>query len=78
MSADPSRTELTVQDDPRLIAGVTAIVSFAANRCGLSTGAQEVLAAAAAEACRGDFSAGKWQRRKQRDSSLKVIVSDFS
>jgi hypothetical protein len=75
MSADPSRTELTLHDDPRLIAGVAAIVSFAAHRCGLSTGAQAGLAAAAAEACRETFPLVS--NNGSKDSSLKVIVSNF-
>jgi hypothetical protein len=76
MGTDPTRTELTLHDDPRLIAGVVAIVSFAAHRCGLSSGAQEGLAAAAAEACRETFPLVNGNGSK--DSSLKVIVSDFS
>jgi anti-sigma regulatory factor (Ser/Thr protein kinase) len=75
MSADPSRTELTLQDDPRLIAGVVAIVSFAAQRCGLSSGAQAGLAAAAAEVCRETFPLVN--NNGTKDSALKVIVSDF-
>jgi hypothetical protein len=76
MGIDPTRTELTLHDDPRLMAGVVAIVSFAAHRCGLSSGAQEGLAAAAAEACRETFPLLNGNGSK--DSSLKVIVSDFS
>ena len=75
MSTDPSRTELTLHDDSRLMAGVVAIVSFAAHRCGLSSGAQEGLAAAAAEACRETFPLVNSNGSK--DSVLKVIVSDF-
>lgn len=76
MGIDPTRTELTLNDDPRLMAGVVAIVSFAAHRCGLSSGAQEGLAAAAAEACRETFPLVNGNGSK--DSSLKVIVSDFA
>jgi hypothetical protein len=76
MSTDPSKTELTVDDDPRLMAGVVAIVSFAAHRCGLSSGAQEGLAAAAAEACRETFPL--LNNNGTKESALKVIVSDFS
>lgn len=75
MSTDPSRTELTLHDDPRLIAGVAAIVSFAAHRCGLSSGAQAGLAAAAAEACRETFPLVN--NNGSKDAALKVIVSDF-
>ena len=75
MSIDPTRTELTLQDDPRLMAGVVAIVSFAAQRCGLSSGAQAGLAAAAAEACRETFPLVN--NNGSKDAALKVIVSDF-
>jgi hypothetical protein len=71
MSADPSRTELTLQDDPRLIAGVAAIVLFA----GLSTAAQEALAAATADACRETFPLVNTNGNS--DSALRVIISDF-
>jgi anti-sigma regulatory factor (Ser/Thr protein kinase) len=50
-------------------------VSFAAHRCGLSTGAQEGLAAATAEACRETFPLVNTNGSK--DSALKVIVADF-
>lgn len=76
MTTDPSRTELTLHDDPRLIAGVAASVSFAAHRCGFSAGAQEGLAAAAAEACRETFPL--MNNNGSKESALKVIVSDFS
>jgi hypothetical protein len=75
MSTDPSRTELTLQDDPRLIAGVAAIVLFAGQRCGLSTDAQERLAAATADACRETFPLVN--TNGNADCALKVIVSDF-
>jgi hypothetical protein len=75
MSADPSRTELTLQDDPRLIAGVAAIVLFAGQRCGLSTAAQEALAAATADACRETFPLVNTNGNS--DSALRVIISDF-
>jgi hypothetical protein len=75
MSTDPSRTELTLQDDARLIAGVAAIVLFAGQRCGLSADAQEGLAAATADACRETFPLVNTNGNS--DSALKVIVSDF-
>ncbi|MGB8543161.1 MAG: hypothetical protein WCD49_16150 [Candidatus Acidiferrales bacterium] len=75
MSTDPSRTELTLQDDARLIAGVAAIVLFAGQRCGLSSEAQEGLAAAATDACRETFPLVN--TNGNADSALRVIVSDF-
>lgn len=75
MSTDPSRTEFTVQDDPRLIAGVMAVVTFAAQRCGLSSGTQENLAEATADACRETFPLA--HNNGNADAALRVIVSDF-
>jgi hypothetical protein len=75
MSTDPSRTELTLQDDPRLIAGVAAIVLFAGQRCGLSNDAQESLAAATTDACRETFPLVNTNGNS--NSSLRVIISDF-
>jgi hypothetical protein len=75
MSTDPSRTELTLQNDPRLIAGVAAIVLFAGQRCGLSSDAQEGLAAATADACRETFPLVNTNGNS--NSALRVIVSDF-
>jgi hypothetical protein len=75
MSTDPSRTEFTVQDDPRLLAGVLAIVLFAGQRCGLSSEAQDGLAEAAVDACRETFPLAN--NNGNANPALKVIVSDF-
>src|ERR1700690_3179526 len=75
MSTDPSRTEFTVQDDPRLLAGVLAIVLFPGQRCGLSTEAQDDLAEAAVDACRETFLLAN--NNGNSNPTLKVIVSDF-
>ena len=75
MSTDPSRTEFTVQDDPRLLAGALAIVLFAGQRCGLSSEAQDGLAEAAVDACRETFPLAN--NNGNPNPALKVIVSDF-
>src|ERR1700732_4633959 len=75
MSTDPSRTEFTVQDDPRLLAGVMAIVLFAGQRCGLSSESQDGLAEAAVDACRETFPLAN--NNGNANPALKVIVSDF-
>lgn len=66
---------MTLHDDPRLIAGVVAIVSHAAERCGLSSKAQEGLASAAVEACRETFPL--LNSNGVQAAALKVIVADF-
>jgi hypothetical protein len=71
MSTDPSRTEFTVQDDPRLLAGVLAIVLFAGQRCGLSSEAQDGLAEAAVDACRETFPLAN--NNGNANPALKVI-----
>ena len=75
MTTDPARTEITLHDDPRLVAGVVAIVAHAAERCGLSHGAQTGLTAAAVEACRETFPL--LSSNGTQDAALKVIVADF-
>jgi hypothetical protein len=75
MATDPSRTEFTLQDDPRLMAGVTAIVSFAAQRCGLSCDAGEGFAAAVATACQETFPLVN--QNGTQNAALKLVVADF-
>ncbi len=75
MTTDPARTEITIHDDPRLVAGVAAIVSHSAERAGLSAKAQEGLAAAAVQACRETFPL--LARNGSQVAALKVVVADF-
>jgi hypothetical protein len=75
MTIDPFRTELSLHNDPRLMAAVGAIVSHSAQRVGLSSEAQEGLAAAALDACRETFPL--LGNQDGDDSALKVIVEDF-
>ncbi|HTS12775.1 MAG TPA: hypothetical protein VMH00_11710 [Candidatus Limnocylindrales bacterium] len=76
MSADPSRVELLLHDDRRLLAAVGATVTFAGQRVGLSDREQANLAAAASEACAEAFSLA--HHNGHRDSTLRVVVSDFA
>ena len=64
--------EFTVDNDPRLMAGVTTIVSFAAHASGMPPGEQDALAAAVVEACKETFPLLNGNER-----SLKVIVDHF-
>ncbi len=75
MSNDPSRVELVLHHDHRLLAAVGAVVAYAGERAGLSLGAQQALSHAAAEACEEAFSLAG--RNGNPDPVVKVAVSDF-
>jgi anti-sigma regulatory factor (Ser/Thr protein kinase) len=75
MSNDPSRVELVLHHDHRLLAAVGAVVEFAGERAGLSVGAQQALSHATAEACEEAFSLAG--RNGNPDPVVKVAVSDF-
>ena len=75
MTIDPTHTELSLHNDPRLMAAVGAIVSHSAQRAGLTSEAQEGLAAAAMDACRETFPL--LGNQASNNSALKVIVEDF-
>jgi len=75
MTTEPTHTELSLHDDPRLMAAVGAIVSHSAQRIGLSSEAQEGLAAAVMDACRETFPLLGDQ--DGNSSALKIIVEDF-
>lgn len=74
MTNDLARTELTLTNDPRLIAAVGAVVSWAAERAGLSEEAEKDLDYAAAGACHRAFS---FLASKARGNAIKVIVAVF-
>jgi creatinine amidohydrolase/Fe(II)-dependent formamide hydrolase-like protein len=57
------------------MAAVSAIVSHAAERAGLSAGAKEGFAAAAVDACRETFPLVN--SNGGRESGLKMVVADF-
>ena len=75
MHTDPCRVELTLHDDPRLMAAVRAVVSHAAERAGLPSEVQEGFAAAAVDACRETFPLVNGNGG--HDSTLKMVVADF-
>jgi hypothetical protein len=75
MTTDPTHTELSLHNDPRLMPAVGAIVSHSAQRIGLSSEAQEALAAAVMDACRETFPLLGDQ--DGNNSALKIIVEDF-
>lgn len=67
-----TRTELVLNDDPRLVAAVGSVVEHAVNRAGLSAEIQKEVAATAVETCRACFvPAGGGQ------AGLKCVVEDF-
>jgi hypothetical protein len=74
MTNDVTRTELTLTNDPRLIAAVGAVVSWAAARAGLSGEAEKDLDSAADSACHRAFS---FLARKAHENTIKVIVAVF-
>jgi anti-sigma regulatory factor (Ser/Thr protein kinase) len=72
MPIDPSRTEITLDNEPRLLPGVAATVAFAAQRAGFSADEEAALAAAVVEACREVL-----PLQSPEQSSIKLVVSDF-
>jgi hypothetical protein len=77
MSTDPSRTELIVHEDERLLSAIEPIVFQASLRCGLSTEAQQGLAAASIAACKETFPLLK-DSNPRGLPAVKVIVTDFT
>lgn len=75
MTIEPTHTELSLQNDPRLMAAVGAIVSHSAQRIGLPSDGQEGLAAAVMDACRETFPL--LGDHDGTNSALKIIVEDF-
>jgi hypothetical protein len=75
MSNDPSRIELVLHNDDRLLAAVDAVVAHAGERAGLSLGARQELSRAAAETCEEAFSLAG--RNGNPDPVVKLAVSDF-
>jgi len=72
MATDSVRVEFTLDNNPHLLQGVTAIVCHAAQRSGFSLQDQDALAAAAVDACRETF-----PLVNGNDSSLRLVVMDF-
>jgi len=76
MTTDHHHTELTLQEDPRLLAGIGALVTHLSQVAGLSDKAQEGLAAAVVDACRDTFPLVNSDG--SHDGSLRLIVEDFA
>lgn len=67
-----TRTELTVDNDDRLMTGVTTVVAHAAHHAGFPADAQEALAAAVVQACKETY-----PLLNGSESALKLIVEHF-
>jgi hypothetical protein len=75
MIHSPSRIEVSLDDDPRLLAALRTLVLHSARRAGLRPSAQEDFASAALDACRDTFplipaTAGAGGR-------LRVVLQDY-
>jgi len=75
MTTDHIRTELTIHNDARLIAGVSAIVSHLAQVAGLPVESQEGLAAAVVDACHDTFPLVNGE--DEHNGALQMVVEDF-
>jgi hypothetical protein len=75
MHTKGGRTECTLRNDPRLIAGVGAVVSYAASRAGLVEWDQTEFAALTEEACRETLLT--LTRISERDQAVQLAVSDY-
>jgi hypothetical protein len=71
-----ARIECTLNHDPRLLSGVTAVVAHVARRAGLSERVGANISAAAAEACREAFLGLNSQAAPP--SSVKLVAVDFA
>lgn len=67
-----TRTELTVDNDDRLMTGVGTVVAHAAHHAGFPADAQEALAAAVVQACKETY-----PLLNGNESALKLIVEHF-
>lgn len=72
MASEPIRTELILEDEPRLLPSVKAAVIHPAQRLGFAPSEQAELTEAAEEACRGAF-----PLLDSADGGLHVIVEEF-
>lgn len=76
MSIKDGHTECTLRNDPRLIAGVGAIVSHAAVQAGLSEWEKTGFTTAAEEACRETLAA--LNKLSKREVLMQLAVNHFS
>jgi hypothetical protein len=75
MHTKGARTECTLRNDPRLIAGVGAVVSHAAGLAGLVEWDQTEFAAATEEACRETLAT--LNKIGKRDVVMQLAVAQF-
>jgi hypothetical protein len=75
MHTKGARTECTLRNDPRLIAGVGAVVSHAAGLAGLVEWDQTELATATEEACRETLAT--LNKIGKRDVVMQLAVAQF-
>jgi hypothetical protein len=76
MTHNPSRIEVSLNNDPRLLAALGAIVSHSARRAGLAESAQERFTEAALNACRETFPL--LDSGTDRNGMLRVVLQDFN
>jgi hypothetical protein len=76
MTTSPSRIEVSIQDDPRLLAALAAIVSHSAHKAGLSHAAQQDFTQAALDACRDTFLLVN--DGDARSGVLRLLILDFA
>ena len=75
MATRGSRTDCILREDPRLIAGIGAVVSHAAGRAGLVEWDQTKFAQVTEEACRETLAT--LSRISHRESIVQLAVADF-
>jgi anti-sigma regulatory factor (Ser/Thr protein kinase) len=74
MSAEPGKTEFLLEEDPRLLHAIRAIVSFSGERSGLSERVLEGFIAAILNACQETFPLVHDHAGSSR--AIRVIVED--
>jgi hypothetical protein len=75
MSTEPGKTEFLLEEDPRLLHALRAIVSFCGERAGLSPQALQGFIAAILNACQDTFPLVHNHEGDNR--AIRVIVQDF-
>jgi hypothetical protein len=75
MPTDIRRTECTLDNDPRLMAGFGAMVSSGACRAGLAEGDRENFVATVMECCREAFAL--IEHEGSRESALHIAIEHF-
>ena len=76
MTSRPARIEVSLHNDPRLLAALATIASHSAQRAGLNRRAQDGFAEAAVDACRETFPLLN-PAPENRMGMLHVVLEDF-